>query len=102
MAAFLFSSSDQARGGFRHTGVESQLMEDELAALAYNPYRYAAGGLCDHAGLMYEHLAAAFGPALVMALWWRAGDDACPICTYLDDHVPDEPLLHDCAAEMSA
>ncbi|MCW2675267.1 MAG: hypothetical protein JWR70_307 [Modestobacter sp.] len=38
VAVFLFSSSAQARGGFRHTGVESQLMEDELAALAYKPW----------------------------------------------------------------
>jgi hypothetical protein len=100
-AAYLFGSNESARDGFGHT-VESELVAEELVALACNPYRYAAGELCDHVGPTVEHPSAVFGLALVMILWWPVEDDDCPICCYLDFDVPDfedempaEPLPRD-------
>jgi hypothetical protein len=99
IAAYLFGNNGAAREGFRETGVESDLMLDELGWLAYNPYRYAAGGLCDHVGPTIEHMSAVFGLEVVMVLSWPVTDGGCPICCYLDDHMPEEPLLCDHAAE---
>jgi hypothetical protein len=78
-------------------------MADELAALAHNPYRYVAGGLCEHARSMIEHLATVFALAQVMVLAWPV--EGCPICSYFDCDgldFDDEPLLHDRTATSPA
>jgi hypothetical protein len=102
ITAYLYGTSEVARTGFRRTGVEGEAMFDELAALAYNPFRYAAGGLCDHDRPAVEHLKAVFGMAVVMDLSWPTAEEGCPICCYLADHVPDEPLLCDHPEDVTA
>jgi hypothetical protein len=90
LAAHLWTS-ESARWGFGHTGVENDVMEDELWALADNPYRYAAQ---QHsmAGSTIDHLAAAFGLVLVMVLAWPA-EDGCPVCPFVDRDPSEELLL---------
>jgi hypothetical protein len=107
ITAYLFGRSDEAWTSFRRSGVEGQLMADELAALAHNPYRYVAGGLCEHAGSMIEHLATVFALVRVMVLAWPV--EGCAICSYFDcdgldfdDEVDDEPLLNDRTAMSPA
>ena len=89
LAAYLWTD-ESARWGFGHTGVENDVMEDELWALAGNPYRYAAQ---QHsiAGSTVEHLAAIFGLVLVMILAWPA-EEGCPVCPFADKD-PSEELL---------
>lgn len=91
LAAYLWTADESARWGFGHTGVESDVMEDELWALAGNPYRYAAQ---QHsiAGSTVEHLPAVFGLVLVMALAWPA-ENGCPVCPFVDSDPSEELLL---------
>jgi hypothetical protein len=76
-------------------------MADELAALAHNPYRYVAGGLCEHAGTMVEHLETVFALVHRMVLAWPVED--CPICSYFVcnglefDHRTDTGVSGGCA-----
>ena len=107
ITAYLFARSDRAWTVFRRPGLEGRLMADELTALAHNPYRYVAGGLCEHAGTTVEHLATVF--ALVHRMLLASPVEGCPICSYFDcdvlnfdDEVDDEPLLHDRAATSPA
>jgi hypothetical protein len=98
-AAYLFGSTGKAWTGFRRPGVGSQSITDELAALTCNPYRYVAGGLCDRATSMVEHLEGVFELVLVMLLAWPA--DGCPFCSYFDTEVPDFDD-EDCTARSCA
>jgi hypothetical protein len=102
IAAYLFGGSDPAWTSFRGQGAERQLMAEELAALARNPYRYVAGGLCDHVESTVEHLEAVFELVLAMLLAWP--DGGCPICRYFDCELPDfddEVPAEDCTAPTS-
>ena len=65
-------------------------MEDELWALAGNPYRYAAQQN-SIGGSTVEHLAAVFGLVLVMILAWPA-EDGYLVCPFADSD-PSEELL---------
>jgi hypothetical protein len=107
IAAHLFGRSHPAWTSFRRPGMEGQLMADELAALAHNPYRYVAGGLCDHAASMVEHLVTVFELVQVMVRACPGG--GCPICFYFDceildfdDDLLNEPLLGDPSTATSA
>ncbi len=90
LAAYLWTNKS-ARWGFGHTGVENDVMEDELWALADNPYRYAAQKN-SMAGSTVEHLAAAFALVLVMVLAWPA-EDGCAVCPFVDSDPSEELLL---------
>jgi hypothetical protein len=89
LAVYLWSN-ESARWGFGHTGVESDVMEDELWALADNPYRSAAQQHST-AGSTVEHQAAAFALGLVMALAWPARTAAR--CARSSTATPSEDLL---------
>ncbi len=90
LAAYLWTN-ESARWGFGHTGVENDVMEDELWALADNPYRYAAQQHSS-AGSTVEHLAATFGLVLVLVLAWPA-EDGCPVCPFVASDPSEELLL---------